>query len=201
MLLYPYCFSQIYIFVFCYSFNRSGYLFNDPNLLLKEFEMFRCCFLIHFFDMLQPKCTFKNISFTILNYTSELFFHLFYLCLIVFGIFLWVVGLESRLICDEPTMKVDIWKGPSLFIMNYLWRYFFFVAKRISLLYFYLTNVRIWYYFFLVFVWFCVRIWLRFLPVTLRFGTCIYFSSIVLFLMSLGACWCFIISVSSTKHH
>lgn len=78
---------------------------------------------------------------------------------------------------------------------------FFFVTKRISLLYFYLTNVRIWYYFFLVFVWFCVRIWLRFLPVTLRFGTCIYFSSIVLFLMSLGACWCFIISVSSTRHH
>ena len=102
-------------------------------------------------------------------------------------------------------------------VMNLLWRStfekmhnfliwitfedFFFVAERLSQLYTYLTKIRIWYCFFLLYVWFCVRIWLYFLPVILRFGTCIYFNSIVLFLMSVGTCCYFIISVSSTRHH
>lgn len=78
---------------------------------------------------------------------------------------------------------------------------FFFVAERLSQLYSYLTSVSIWYCFFLLFVWFCVRIWLYLLPVIHWFVTCIYFNNIVLFVMYLGTCWYFIISVFSTRHY
>lgn len=76
--LYLFCFSQMCIY-FLLFLQYICLFFIDMNMLLRKLEVFEYCFCTHLVRYCNQDVLTFYIFFTILNYSSELFLHLFYL--------------------------------------------------------------------------------------------------------------------------